>query len=128
MMNSTERSDSAIIAMNPANNGPSGSAEPGERRVGPKGNPEGQSSSRAQKRGNESQAADRIRQAAKRNPEERLETLLHHITPECLRAAFFSLKKDAAAGVDGVTWNDVRRQIKWAYRVGLVAEALALSD
>jgi len=60
----------------------------------------------AQKRENESQAADRIRQAAKRNPEERLETLLHHITPECLRAAFFSLKKDAAAGVDGVTWNE----------------------
>ena len=35
MMNSAERSDSAIIAMNPANNGPSGSAEPGERRAGP---------------------------------------------------------------------------------------------
>ena len=91
--------------MKPANNGPSGPAEPGERRGGPKGNPKGQSSRRAQKRGSESQAADRIRQAAKRNPDECLVALLHHVTVDCLRDAYHSLRKDAAAGVDGVTWE-----------------------
>ncbi len=105
MMYGSKKSDSPIVAMKPANNGPSGPAEPGERRGGPKGNPKGQSSRRAQKRGSESQAADRIRQAAKRNPDECLVALLHHVTVDCLRDAYHSLRKDAAAGVDGVTWE-----------------------
>ena len=48
------------------------------------------------------QAAERIRQAATRKPKEKLTALLHHITTEALDAAYFSLKKEAAAGVDGV--------------------------
>ena len=51
------------------------------------------------------QAAARIRKAAERNPKERLTALFHHITRDALGAAYFALKKDAAAGVDGVTWN-----------------------
>ena len=39
------------------------------------------------------------------NPKERLTALFHHITPDALGAAYFALKKDAAAGVDGVTWD-----------------------
>ena len=105
MMNGVEKSDPAVVAMKPANKGPAGPAEPVERRAGPKGNPEGQSSCRAQKRGSESQAADRVRQAAMRNPGERLVTLLHHVTVDRLRDAYYSLRKDAAAGVDGVTWE-----------------------
>jgi retron-type reverse transcriptase len=30
--------------------------------------------------------------------------LLHHISIDCLRMAFFALKRDAASGVDGLTW------------------------
>ncbi len=104
-MNDLKKSDSAMVAKNPANNGPSGSAEPGERRAGPKGNPGGQGSRRAQKRGSGSQAADRMRKAATRNPEERLVALLHHVTTDALAEAFHSLKSDVAAGVDGVTWE-----------------------
>ena len=52
-----------------------------------------------------SQAATRIRQAVKRNPDERLVALLHHITVPVLSEAFYSLKSDVAAGVDGVTWD-----------------------
>ncbi len=52
-----------------------------------------------------SQEAERIRQAAKRNPDERLNTLFHHITVPALSEAFHSLKSDVAAGVDGVTWD-----------------------
>ncbi len=40
-----------------------------------------------------------------RDPKERLTALFHHITPDALGAAYFALKKDAAAGVDGVTWD-----------------------
>ena len=51
------------------------------------------------------QAADRIRQFAQREPRERLATLLHHVTVDALRWAFFELKKDASAGTDRVTWR-----------------------
>ena len=36
----------------------------------------------------------------------RFTALLHHIyNPETLRKAYFSLKKEAAPGVDGETWR-----------------------
>ena len=56
-----------------------------------------------------SQAADRIRKAARRNPSERLTALLHQITVEALQAAFYSLKQGAAAGLDGARWTDCER-------------------
>jgi hypothetical protein len=36
---------------------------------------------------------------------ERFTTLLHHVSPELLRTAFFALKRQAAPGVDGMTWQ-----------------------
>ena len=53
-----------------------------------------------------SQAADRIREFVRRNPKEPLTALLHHLTPAALEAAYRRLKRDAAAGVDGVSWRD----------------------
>jgi group II intron reverse transcriptase/maturase len=38
--------------------------------------------------------------------------LLHHVTPALLRWSFFTLKRDAAAGVDGVTWSDYERDFE----------------
>ena len=45
------------------------------------------------------------RQFVIREPRERLTALLHHVTVDALRWAFFELKRDAAAGADGVTWR-----------------------
>ena len=67
-----------------------------------------------------SQAAERIRQAATRKPKEKLTALLHHITTDALGVAYFSLKKDAAAGVDGMTWHE--------YGNGLEERLLDLHD
>ena len=50
--------------------------------------------------------AERIRQFAKEKPGERLTALLHHITPEALGEAYHALKRDAAPGVDGMTWRE----------------------
>ena len=91
--------------MKPANKGTPVPAEPVEPRTEPKGNPEGQSTRRTQDRESVSQAADRIRQFVHREPGVRLTTLLHHVTVAALRWAFFELKKDAAAGADGMTWR-----------------------
>jgi RNA-directed DNA polymerase len=52
------------------------------------------------------QALERIRQAARqRKPEERFTALFHHINLESLRNAFSVLKREAAPGVDGLTWQ-----------------------
>ena len=100
-----KKSDAAIVAVKQANKGPKRSAESVEPRAAAEGNSEGRSMSRAQKRGIMSQGADRIRQAVKRNPKECLVSLFHHITVPVLSEAFYSLKSDVAAGVDGVTWE-----------------------
>jgi group II intron reverse transcriptase/maturase len=49
---------------------------------------------------------DRVRRAARQRKKERFTALLHHVTPELLRESFRALKRDAAPGVDGVTWQD----------------------
>ena len=79
-------------------------AEAVERRPVPEGNSDDQSTRQAQDWESVFQAIGRIRQFVQREPRERLTTLLHHVTVEALRWAFFELKKDAAAGADGVTW------------------------
>ena len=104
-MNDLKKSDPAIVAVKPANKGRQRPAERVEPRAGAEGNPGSRSRRRAQKRESLSHEADRIRQAAKRNPEERLVALLHHVTVPVLAEAFHSLKSDVAAGVDGVTWE-----------------------
>ena len=105
MMNGMEKSDSVIVAEKSANKGTPVPAEPMEPRAEPKGNPGSQSMRRAQDRESVSQAADRIRRFVQREPRERLTALLHHVTVEALRWAFFELKKDAAAGADGMSWG-----------------------
>ena len=104
-MNGVEKSDSVILAVKSANKGTSVPAELMERRTEPKGNPGSQSTCRTQRRESVTQAADRIRQFVQREPRERLTALLHHVTVDALRWAFFELKKDAAAGADGMTWR-----------------------
>ena len=119
-MNGMEKSDSAIVAVKSANNGASAPAEPVEPRAEPKGNSESQSTRRTQDRESVSQAADRIRQFVQRERRTRLTTLLHHVTVAALRWAFFELKKDAAAGADGMTWR--------MYGKGLEGRLAALHD
>jgi RNA-directed DNA polymerase len=51
-------------------------------------------------------ARERIRQAAKTDKGRRFTALLHHVySIETLREAYFGLKRDAAPGVDGATWQ-----------------------
>ena len=105
MMNGLKKSDEAVRPVRAANKGARASAESPEERASTKGNPDCQSTRRTQCRVSVPQAAARIRKAAERSPKEGLTALFHHITPDALGAAYFALKKDAAAGVDGVTWD-----------------------
>ena len=52
------------------------------------------------------QALDRVRKVAKERKKEQFTALLHHVSVETLRTAFYALKRKAAPGVDGMTWRD----------------------
>src|SRR6202021_3767406 len=58
------------------------------------------------------QALDRVRQAARQRKKEKLTALLHHINADTLRQAFYALKRKAAPGVDGVTWQDYEADLE----------------
>jgi RNA-directed DNA polymerase len=53
-----------------------------------------------------SQGLHGVRERARRNKQERFTALLHHVTPTLLRDSFYALKRNAAAGVDGMTWKE----------------------
>ena len=55
---------------------------------------------------------DRVRRAAKEDRKLRFTALLHHVTIELLRDSYHSLKKRAAPGVDGVTWEEYGRDLE----------------
>src|SRR3954454_8571864 len=105
MMYGLEKSDPVVVAEKPTNKAVRAAAEPVERRAGTKGNADQQSTRRAQDRVSVSQALDRVRQAARQRKKERFTALLHHINPAMLRTAFYAIKRDAAPGVDGMTWE-----------------------
>ena len=105
-MDGAEESDGGTVAMKVQNKPLTSGADAVERRPPANGNPGSQSTGRTQRRKVVSQAADRIREFVRRKPKEPLTALLHHITEEALEAAYRRLKRTAAAGVDGVTWQD----------------------
>jgi RNA-directed DNA polymerase len=106
MMHGHGKSDPAIVAVKPANKAEQSAAEPVEPRAGTEGNAGQQSTRRAQDRGSVSQALERIRQVAKGKKAEKFTALFHHLTIDRLEEAFEELEQNAAAGVDGLTWQD----------------------
>jgi group II intron reverse transcriptase/maturase len=58
------------------------------------------------------QALGRVRQAARQRKKEKFTALLHHITLDTLRVAYYALKRKAAPGVDGVTWEDYEADLE----------------
>ena len=106
MMHGGEKSDPAILATKPSNKAGQPAAEAVERRAGTEGNAGQQSTLRPQIRAGVSQALDRVRGAARQRRKEKFTALLHHISLETLEVAFYALKRRAAPGVDGVTWQE----------------------
>ena len=104
-MHDGRKSDAAIVAAKPANKGERSPAEQVEPRAAPKENPQRSGTVRTQRRETVSPGAERIRQFATANPDAKLNALLHHLTPETLREAYFGLKPAAAPGSDGITWH-----------------------
>lgn len=105
MMHGREKSDPAIVAVKSANEGGRPPEEPMERRAGAEENAVEHGTRRTPSRVSVFHGLDRVRQTARERKQERFTALLHHVTVELLRWAYGQLRKEAAAGVDGVTWN-----------------------
>ena len=48
----------------------------------------------------------RVREAAKKDSQQKFTALLHHVSIDLLRESYHSLKQQAAPGVDGMTWQE----------------------
>jgi group II intron reverse transcriptase/maturase len=71
-----------------------------------KGNPRQQNAPRTPSRVGAPSALERVRQTARRERKTRFTALLHHIYDiDRLRTAYLALKREAAPGVDGETWQ-----------------------
>jgi RNA-directed DNA polymerase len=104
-----ERATSDPTPGKPSNKGVE-PAEVVEGRSAAKGNAERVPASRTQSRSScASTGLERVRQAARRNRRLQFTALLHHITPQLLVDSFYSLQRNAAAGVDGVTWREYEK-------------------
>src|SRR5712692_1583454 len=101
-----EESHSGVLPMNHSNKDTRLSAESGEGRPLIKENA-GQSNTYPTQSGDRmSQGLAGVRKAAREHKEMRFTALLHHLTIDLLRESFYSLKRKAAPGVDGVTWYE----------------------
>jgi len=105
MMHDPEKSGPPIVATKPANAPTVADGESVERRGGAEGNAGQHGMRRTPSRESTSSGLERVRTAARLRKKEKFTALLHHVSVDLLRDAYSWLKREAAAGVDGVTWD-----------------------
>lgn len=103
-----EKSDASVLPEKSPNKG-SAPAEVMEGRDAAKGNTEKTPAPRTQSRTGASMGLDGVREVARRDRRARFTALMHHITPSLLVESFYALHRNAAVGVDGVTWREYER-------------------
>ncbi len=113
-MNATGESDGSIVPMNPANNGGTEPpAESAEGRGPARRNTDQPNLHRTLKpEMRRSRGLFGVREAARKDRALVFTALLHHLGEELLTSSFYDLKKQASAGVDGVTWQEYRQDLE----------------
>ena len=105
MMNEQGKSDGCVVPGKPLNKAAGAAAERVEGRRPAKGNTHQRNASRTQSRNRGAPSElERVRQAARERKDAQFTSLLHHITVELLEQSYYALKRNAALGIDGVTW------------------------
>lgn len=106
MMDDPGKSDRWVVPTKHPNKAAEPAAEGVEGSERTTGNSPDRHDDRTQGRTSPSDGLERVRQAAKRDGQQRFTALLHHVYDvERLRRAYLALTRDAAAGVDGETWR-----------------------
>jgi group II intron reverse transcriptase/maturase len=113
MMNGQGKSDSSVVPTKPSNKAVESVAETVEGSGLAKGNSREGQESRTQCRPNSLDGIERVREAARKDRKQKFTALLHHVYDiERLRTAYLALTRDAAAGVDGETWQHYGEQLE----------------
>ena len=110
-----EESDGVVVPMNPSNKTEAAHAEAAEREEGRTPTKENVNQAHtlpAQNGRGVSQGLAGVRKVAKERKQEKFTTLLHHLNVDLLRRSFLHLKKQAAPGVDGVTWGQYEQGLE----------------
>ena len=103
--NAREESDEQVVPAKGSNKGEQSPAESVEGSCSTKGNIDEARTRRTQGRERVSQGLGGVREAARGDKKRKFTALLHHVTVDLLRDSYHSLKKRAAPGLDGVTWE-----------------------
>jgi len=105
-------SDEQVVPAKRPNKGEQFLAEGVEGSCSTKGNTAETHTLRTQGREGVSQGLQGVREAARRDKKQRFTALLHHVTVDLLRDSYFTLKRKAAPGVDGVTWQQYGEELE----------------
>src|SRR5579864_2297109 len=101
-----EESDSGTVPMNHSNKSGKPPAESVEGRPLIKENTHQSNTLPTQSGARVSQGLAGVRKAAREEKKTKFTALLHHMTVALLRDSFYALKRKAAPGVDGITWQE----------------------
>jgi hypothetical protein len=97
---------SAIVPTKQPNKGGQPQAEVVEGRALTKENTPEPNSNRTPCRESGPSGLERVREAAKKDGKVKFTALLHHVSIDLLRKSYHGLKRKAAPGVDGMTWEE----------------------
>jgi RNA-directed DNA polymerase len=111
-MNVVEESDCAVLPMKQGNKEVKATADSAEGRVQTKENAAEPNTGPTRSGEGVSQGLGGVRQAARARKQERFTALLHHLTVDLLRESYYGLKRRAAAGVDGVSWQQYEQGLE----------------
>ena len=117
-MHAEGESDGCVLPSKCPNKGGQPPAEGMEGRQPTKENAGQATAPRTQSRISEWSDLLGVRKPARNDKRSRFTALLHHVTVHLLRDSYYALKRDAAPGVDGMTWRE--------YETGLDEKLTAL--
>src|SRR6266545_447071 len=104
-MDERGKSDSPVVPAKLPNNAGQPAAEAVEERGLAKGNAASKTRPGRSAGQGAPSALDRVRRIATQDKDARFTALLHHVTLDRLRAAYWAVNPRAATGADGVTWR-----------------------
>ncbi len=111
-MHADGESDGRVVPAKGSNKGGQLPAESLEERRPTKENIEQPTAPRTQSRTSESSGLLGVRHVARKEKRTRFTALLHHVTVERLQESFYALKREAAPGVDGMTWREYETDLQ----------------
>ena len=112
LVNGGEESYSGVVPVKQPNKSEQSPAEVVEGRPLTKENTQEPDLCRTPSRENGPTGLARVREAAKKDSKQKFTALLHHVSIDLLRDSYHSLKKQAAPGVDGMTWEEYGRDLE----------------